>query len=517
MNERDRKQRLYVAEQARKLAKGGISRREFLRRAGLAGFGFSAAGLMRMETHAKSRVARPMAQTSGALLSEEQITWLKEVGGRFAGTTVRISSESTAPSQIISALATDADDPNSFQNLTGIQVVWEQIPLDQVLSKLVQDTATESAQNDIYYMDQAWVGRFVNDTIDPSARLADGSDLNMPDFNFDDFVPELLPALASYGGRLVGLPFDIPIFIYMYRKDVYDQLGLKPATNMDEFLAAVKTIDEAKLTNADGSEIRGYIGQWQSGHYALQCDWTAWLWSHGGSHTGKDGTVVINDENGVAGANYMLELAKYVPSGVTTWDWGGQGSAMVAGVGANVISWAEFFPGLDGDNSPTQGLWETADLPVEKALRPKEECSFDETPAIGHQGGSCMGLSKYSQNPDAAWIFLQYATSAPVQTAAAASSNTPIRLSAFEAPIVLERAKVTPLTTRHFPAALKAIQERMGTEPHFPGWATASGTGGPIPTELGNMTAAAVAGQAVDVKASLDAIAGFIEDAINEV
>lgn len=512
MNERDRKQRLYVAEQGKKLAKGQISRREFLRRAGIAGFGVSAAGLMRMETHGKRPIARPMAQTEGALLSDEQIAWLREVGGRFSGTTVRISSESTAPSQIISALATDADNPNSFTNLTGIEVVWEQIPLDQVLSKLVQDTATQSAQNDIYYMDQAWVGRFVNDTIDPSTRLADGSDLNMPDFNFDDFVPELLPALASYQGRLVGLPFDIPIFIYMYRRDVYEQLGLAPATNMEEFLAAVKAADEAALTNADGGQIRGYIGQWQSGHYALQCDWTAWLWSHGGSHTGVDGSVVINDEFGIEGANYMMELAKYVPAGVTTWDWGGQGSAMVAGLGANVISWAEFFPGLDGDGSPTQGLWETADLPTEKALRPKEECSFDEVPAIGHQGGSCMGLSRYSQNADAAWVFLQYATSAPVQTAAAASSNTPIRLSAFEAPIVQERAMVTPLTTRHFPAALKAIQERMGTEPHFPGWATASGTGGPIPTELGLMVTGTQ-----DVTTTLNNIAGHIEDAINEV
>lgn len=513
MNPRDRLQRLFVAEQGAKLAKGQISRRDFLRGAALAGFGFSAAGLMRMDTHAASLLRRrPMMQEGGALLSDDQITWLREVGGRFAGSTVRISSESTAPSQIISALATNRDDPNSFTNLTGIEVVWEQIPLDQVLSKLVQDTATESAQNDIYYMDQAWVGRFVNDTVDPSARLADGSDFNMPDFNFDDFVPQLLPALASYGGRLVGLPFDIPIFIYMYRRDVYEQLGLSPATNMDEFLAAVKAVDEAGLKNADGSDIRGYIGQWQSGHYALQCDWTAWLWSHGGSHTGPDGSVVINDEKGVAGAEYMMELAKYVPSGTTTWDWGGQGTAMTAGLGANVISWAEFFPGLDNPESPTLGLWETADLPQEVELRTTDQTSFDETPAIGHQGGSCMGLSRYSQNVDAAWIFLQYATSAPVQTAAAASSNTPIRLSAFNAPIVQERAVVTAQTTRHFPAALKAIETRMGTEPHFPGWATASGTGGPIPTELGLMTT----GQQ-DIQTTLDNIAQAITDAINEV
>jgi multiple sugar transport system substrate-binding protein len=507
MNERDRKQRLFVAEQGRKVAKGQISRREFLRRAAMAGFGLSAAGLMRMET-ARAFNRKPINIPEGVYqLSDTQKKWLQEVGGRFKGTTVRISSESTAPSQIISDLAKQ---PGSFEELTGIQIVWEQTPLDQVLSKITQDTATQSSSNDIYYLDQAWVGRFVNDTVDPQARLADGSDLNMPDYNFDDFVPELIPALASYQGRLVGLPFDIPIFIYMYRKDIYDQLGLKPATTMAEFLENVKMTDKTK--NADGSEVRGYIGQWKSGHYALQCDWTAWLWSHGGSHTGKDGTVVIDDEQAQAGANYMLELAKYVPAGVTTWDWGGQGDAMTQGLGANVISWAEFFPGLDvPDRSKTVGLWETADLPKEVALRSKEETSFDEVPAIGHQGGSCIALSKYSKVADAAWIFLQWATSAPVAIAAAESSNTPVRLSAFNAENVKAKAKVTAGTTRHFPAALKAIKERMGTEPHFPGWAAASGTGGPIPTELGKMTTGAQ-----DVKTTLANIKAAIEAAIAE-
>jgi hypothetical protein len=51
----------------------------------------------------------------------------------------------------------------------------------------------------------------------------------------------------------------------------------------------------------------------------------------------------------------------------------------------------------------------------------------------------------------------------------------------------------------------------MGTEPHFPGWAAASGTGGPIPTELGKMTT-----KTQDIKTTLDNIAKAIADAIAE-
>ena len=108
MNERDLKQRLFVAEAGRKLAAGKISRREFLRRAALAGFGISAAGLMRMETHhVRAAGLPPGFRPQNYQISDDQINWLKTVGGKFKGAEIRIASESTAPSQIISALATN--------------------------------------------------------------------------------------------------------------------------------------------------------------------------------------------------------------------------------------------------------------------------------------------------------------------------------------------------------------------------------------------------------------------------
>ncbi len=506
MNQRDRKQRLYVAQQGEKLRKGLISRREFLRRAAIAGFGVSTAGLMRMETHG----LRTAAPVDRSMFNQEDAmtSWLEEVGRRYEGTVIRISSESTAPSQITSELI-----PDFFTAHTGIEVRWEQTPLDQVLSKISQDTATQSASNDIYYLDQAWLGRFVLDTVDVRETYlsqGDANDLNFPGYDFGDFVPELVPAIAEYDGRLVGVPFDIPIFIMNYRRDVAETLGLSVPTTMAEYLNFVQEANAAELTNEDGSRIYGTAGQWRSGHYALQTDWTAWLWSHGGSHTGVDGAVTINDDAAIAGAEYMMALGENMPPGATTWDWSGQGDAVAQGLAAVAIHWGEFFPGFDNpETSKVVGLMETADLPQEIALRTRAECSFDETPGIGHQGGSCLGLSAYSEVQDAAWVFLQWATSKETMALAAAQSNTPVRTSTFTDPRTLDKAIVTAGTTRHFPAVLTAIQTRMGTEPHFPGWAAASGTGGPIPTELGLMTTGAQ-----DIQTTLDNIAAAITEAI---
>ncbi len=152
---------------------------------------------------------------------------------------------------------------------------------------------------------------------------------------------------------------------------------------------------------------------------------------------------------------------------------------------------------------------EVASLPMEVELRSPEECSFDEVPAIGHQGGSCLALSQYSEIQDAAWVFLQWATSPETILAAAEQSNSPVRISTYEAEETKAREVPGVGTTRHFPITLETIQERMGTEPHFPSWAPISGTGGPIPTELGLMTTGEQ-----DIETTLNNIAAVIEEAI---
>jgi multiple sugar transport system substrate-binding protein len=509
MNVIERQKRLYVAKAGELMRKGKMSRRDFLRAAGLAGFAFSAAGLSRMNRAQAAPARIPKDARDRLMAQDEMNAWLRDVGSRFSGTTIRLSSESTAPSQITSGLIAD-----NFTALTGIEVIWEQTPLADVLAKIVQDTVTESASSDIYYLDQSWLGRFVNDIVDTRATYIDnaGSDLNMPGYDFGDFIPELVPAIAEYQGTLVGVPFDIPIFIMSYRMDVFDQLGLEVPTTMPEYLAAAQAIQEAGLTNDDGSQIYGTAGQWQTGHYALQCDWTAWLWSHGGSHTNADGQATINDEAGIAGAEFMLALKPTMPAGATTWDWSGQGDAVGQGLAGIVINWGEFFPAWDNpDTSKVAGLMETAPLPMEAALRTRDECSFDETPGIGHQGGSCLALSRYSTQQDAAWVFLQWATSKETMALAAAQSNTPVRQSTFDDPRTLERAQPMAGTTRHFPAILTAIKERMGTEPHFPAWADISSTGAVIPTELGLMVT-----EQQDIVTTLNNINAAIQEGIDE-
>jgi multiple sugar transport system substrate-binding protein len=289
-----------------------------------------------------------------------------------------------------------------------------------------------------------------------------------------------------YDGIMVGVPYDIPIFIQMYRRDIFEEAGLKPATTMAEFLSNAQAIQKAK-----GPAIYGTTGQMKSGHYSLECDWTAWLWGHGGSVFGPDGKFTGNDAQGIAAIEYWQKLKENMPSGVTSWTWDGQGQSVGQGIAGQVLSWGEFFPSWDNpESSQVSGLMEATVPPKADALRTVAETGYGEIPGVGHQGGSSLAVSKYSKNQDAAWLFAQWATAQETQVyiTVLGGGTGPTRSSVYDDPRVKANAKPGIAgTTRHLGAVRETIAKHMGSEPDLPQWAELSND--TIPVELGRFWA----------------------------
>ncbi len=315
--------------------------------------------------------------------------------------------------------------------------------------------------------------------------LREKPDLAFPNYDIDDFLRPLVDHIASYGGKMIGLPCDVPIFLSMYRTDIYEELGLEPAATLDDYLANARAINEAMGDQG----VYGTVGQMKSGHYSLTCDMTAYVWGHGGSVFTADGRCALDDAQAIAGLDYLRELQTTMPAAATTYDWGGQAAAIQQGQGGQVLTWSENFPGWDDPaTSPISGLMQAAVPPAAVELRPPDEAGFEETPEVGHQGGSAYGLSRYSKQADAAWVFLQWATSADTQTRASilGGGAGPMRRSTYDDPRVTAMKGVGAGTTRHFDAMLATIETRMGTEPHLPQWpAIATDV---IAVELGTLT-----------------------------
>src|SRR5437763_3302912 len=450
--------RTFIIDSANAYTARQISKREFLRRMGLAGIGFSSFGLAMLGGHRRGRRGFEIAAPADAEgLPDNQAKWLQEVGSRYRGTKIRFTSEATPPTVVLNQIKKEFTDP------TGIEVEIEIVPLEQVLSKATQDVQGRLGAYDLYYLDQSWVAAFAQDCIDPIQLYKDKPELAMPDFDFDDFCRPLVEGAALVDGKWMGIPFDIPIFILMYRKDLLDKHGIKVPTTYPEFTDAVKAVTETEKANG----IFGTGLQAKSGHYSLECDWSQAVWGHGGSIFTKDKKFSGNDEQGIKGLQWYQEMLKYAPPQSTASTWDGQFQMMVSGQVALVNSWDEFFPGLDADDSKVKGLWQPHH-PISSmvGVRAPADAGFGEIPNVGHQGGSILALSKYSKNPDAAWIFMQWACSKDIMTRCTLLGGfAPMRISSFEDPRVKAKAKVMPGTTRHLDTVKWTIDNVMASEP----------------------------------------------------
>lgn len=489
MDDRQRSERLGLSDALRKVSSGAMERRDFLRLCSATGWGFAAMTLPgcqmldRVFRNSKRGEITPHViresegPASASNPSTDQHRFLTSVGRSFSGTKLRIIGENTPPS-----VATLAILKSEFTPLTGIEVEWEQAPLHQVLAAVLSDTARKAGQYDIYYWDQAWVGRFAGESVDPRALLA-RKDLAYPGFDFEDFLPPLVAHVASYKGQMVGIPFDIPIWIMIYRKDILKKLGLAVPKTIPDYLKLVESVQAAKIPG-----VYGTTEGWKSGHYTLLQKSCTWLWGHGGSFFGADERPTIVDENAQAGMEFMLRLGKSMPPAVTTWDWFGEAQSFARGNAAIYIGIGEFFPSYDNPaESEIVGLAEPAPSPKAISLRPASACGFDEVPGMSHHGGSCLAVSRYGRHIDASWVFLQWATSSDVTTRASllGGGASPIRFSNYRDPRILAKNRVTTGTTRHFAVTLDAIQHHLGTEPHLPEWPALADQ---FAIELGRMT-----------------------------
>lgn len=490
----------YLASVTDRFVRGQMDRRTFLRTAGKLGLGAGALGMSGMMPFGSRGGFIKPAHALEIQQDPEMMAWLRDVGKPFAGQTIRLATESTPPSNAINSSL-----KGFFEEATGIKVEIEVLPLEQVLQKLTLDVASGLGTYDLYYIDQSWMASFSGDVVDPREMYASNSELAMPNYNMDDFLPALVDGISMYDGIMVGVPYDIPIFITMYRKDIYEELGLKVPTTMDEYLANAQAIQQAK-----GPEIYGTTGQMKSGHYSLECDWTCWLWSHGGSIFGPDGKFTGNDEAGLAAMDYWNKLKENMPDGVTTWTWDGQGQSVLQGIAGQALSWGEFFPWWDDpEASNVSGLMEAAVPPAPKnPLRTVEQTGYGEIPGVGHQGGSSLAVSKYAKSPEAAWLFAQWATSYDTQVyiTTLGGGTGPTRASVYDD----ERVKANAQngiagTTRHLDVVRETIASHMGSEPDLPEWAEISND--TIPVELGRY----FAGDYDSPKAVMDAIAKKVD------
>src|SRR5262245_4081847 len=121
-----------------------------------------------------------------------------------------------------------------FEKKTGIKVVVDAAPFGDMYKKQLLSLST-GGRYDVLFMDEPWIPA-LSEFLLPLAERTRGLDAA-------DCTPCTIAA-GAYPGKQSALPVAPNVQSLVYRKDLFDQKGLKPPATWDEMLAAAKTLND---------------------------------------------------------------------------------------------------------------------------------------------------------------------------------------------------------------------------------------------------------------------------------
>lgn len=277
----------------------GLSRRAMLKAAASATAIIAAPGILRGAAQAQGK-----PDLSG--VKAAKIDWQQA-----KGSTITIGVIPAGYFQNLEALLPD------FKALTGVEARLEMTPPGQIRQKAVLDLSSKTGTWASHAADPMYYPLYVaNRWIDPlDGYLGDAKLTDNGWFAFEDILAGWRAA-TSIDGKPYGIPYDGEATIQVYRKDVYDKLGLKPAETLDDYMANAEKVNNPG-ERLWGAALRGFKGAGQNMYI-----YPSIFLAFGGKWFDGNGKIKVDGPEAVAALEWYVKLLKAnAPSGVENWNW----------------------------------------------------------------------------------------------------------------------------------------------------------------------------------------------------
>jgi len=297
-----------------------------------------------------------------------------------------------------------------FERKTGIKVVLDGAPFSDLYKKQLLSLST-GGRYDLLFMDEPWVA--------PLSEFLTPLDERVKALDMQDFVPTTV-ASGAFQGKQYALPVDPNVQLLVYRKDLFEQKGLKPPATWEDLLAAARAFhDPSKEQYGIAITASSDI---QTALYLLVS-----MWSQGAELVDARGRGGVDTPAGRKGAEVFLELLKFAPPNVRSYTFADVNKAVQLGQAAMAIQWASGAKPME-DKSRSTVAGKLGYTLVPKAVR--------QTPM---RGVWTIAVAKNSPNQDAAWEFAKWISSrefgmAAVRYPAATSAIHSPRISVLQDP-----------------------------------------------------------------------------------
>lgn len=320
----------------------------------------------------------------------------EEPKNKFQGVTVNALMEGHPSSNAIKQLQ------DEFKKDTGINLNLEIIPYNELPQKALLGFSQKSDRYDVIFNDRVYMSGYVeNGYILPLDEFAKNAEINKY-CDLNDYVEQYLNA-CKYKDKLYGLPVYGESTFLMYRKDLFDQYSIKVPQTLDELVNAAKTVKEKSNGKTYGITLRG-----QQGIHAVYI-WAGLLWGSGGRWFDENGKLDIATPEAIKATEYYVNLLKnYGPPGFSNFGWQENRLAFQQGNAAMTFD-ATVNGAFNEDPKESSIVGKVGYAPVPKG-------------ADKLSGGQCslavhgLYISKFSKNPEAAFMFASWATGKDIQT-----------------------------------------------------------------------------------------------------
>ncbi len=340
------------------------------------------------------------APATGGEGSGEIIEYGLKGGKPYAGTTLTVMLNNAAKNNAIEARF------DEFEELTGIKVVADMTPFGSLLEKITSEGVGMTGTYDVVTYLDSW-GPSIKQFLVPLSDSIDEAGIDM------DRYPPAFQQAVTYDGLIYGFPWRGHPQLLFYREDLLDTVGMDVPTTWKELEDVAVAITEQTDTYGMSMHYASSAGQNLFG-------WITYLWSNNGDIFDADWNPIFNSPEGIeATERYtgLLTKLKAAPPGSTTYDEYASAQSMVQGESAMFMSWWWQYTNLIDKAKAAEAVYDN----VAFTAVPKWEGRGAATYAI------CMPLSimKGSDNQEAAWEFLKWATNKDIDKGIVMNKSIP--------------------------------------------------------------------------------------------
>ncbi|MGE5215860.1 MAG: ABC transporter substrate-binding protein [Chloroflexota bacterium] len=298
----------------------------------------------------------------------------------------------------------------------GVKVVSEIGPQSstQLHDLLTQKLKNRDARLDVFVMDVIWPAEFA------SAGWALPLDRYFPAAEQSKFLKAPIAA-NRYRGRMFGVPLFIDAGLLYYRKDLLDKYHMAPPRTWEALVETAKTI----LAGEHNPQLAGYSGQFKQ-YEGLVCNMMEFILGNGGAlwdHAAL--TSALDRPEAREAVRFVRDriIGEISHRGVLAYEEPESLTLFTQGLAIFHRNWPYAWTvANDREKSKIAGKVGMVPLP-----------GFTPGRGAAALGGWQLGVSRFSRQPDLAWRFVAFMTSAAMQKRIAlATGRAPTRLALYD-------------------------------------------------------------------------------------